>query len=224
MSDARAYDTELAACIDHTILAATTTPGDVEAAAREAIELGVAALVVQPIYARLAAELLDSSRVKSCSVVSFPFGADTVAAKSRHVAELVGAGVEEVDMVMNIGAFAAGDVALVADEVSAARSACGSEAILKLIIETAYLDEAGIRRACTVAVDNGVDWVKTSTGFAPQGATVSAVEIMCATVGERAGVKASGGIRTHAFARELLGAGATRIGCSATRDVIKIDG
>jgi deoxyribose-phosphate aldolase len=148
------------------------------------------------------------------TVAGFPLGTSTSASKAREAADAVTAGADEVDMVMALGAARAGDWAGVEADVHAVRLAIPG-ATLKVILETGHFDEAGIVRAARASVDGGADFVKTSTGYGPRGASVDDVRILCAAVGDRARVKASGGIRTAEQARALVAAGAARIGTSS---------
>ena len=207
---------ELAPMIDHTLLKPEATPEQVAALAREAGELGVYAICVSP--SRLDVELPEG--VKLATVCGFPSGAHTAEVKAAEAAGSVAAGADEVDMVIDLGLAKAGDWDGVRTEIAAVRRACPAT-VLKVIIESAALDDAGIVAACRAAEAAGADFVKPSTGFHPAGgASVEAVRLMAETVGGRLGVKASGGIRSTEAALAMVDAGATRLGLSGTRAVL----
>ncbi len=218
------WDEKIAAIIDHTILSPTASPEEVRAACADARSYGFAAVVTGPYYTPIVVEELAGSDVRSCSVVSFPLGAHSARDKVEEAARLLQAGVAEVDMVMNISAFLSGNYEVVRDEVKGVAATCRRQALLKVIIETSYLGPEQIARATELCIDGGANFVKTSTGFAPSGAKVEDVRIMATAAAGRAGIKASGGIRTREFALELVKVGATRIGCSASLSVIAIGG
>lgn len=208
---------ELARMIDHTLLKPEATPEQVAALAREAGELGAYSICVSP--SRLDVELPEG--VKLATVCGFPSGAHTAEAKAAEAAGSVAAGADEVDMVIDLGLAKAGDWDGVRAEIAAVREACPAPTVLKVIIESAALDDAEIVAACRAAEAAGADFVKTSTGFHPAGgASVEAVRLMAETVGGRLGVKASGGIRSTEAALAMVDAGATRLGLSGTRAVL----
>jgi deoxyribose-phosphate aldolase len=164
---------------------------------------------------------LDARGLKVAVVAGFPSGAHQTEVKAAEAARAVADGADEVDMVINLGAAKAGDWALVEADIAGVRAAAPAPTVLKAILETAALTDAEIVRACQCAAAAGADFVKTSTGFHPAGgATVHAVELMKATVGDRLQVKASGGIRTRAAAEAMIAAGATRLGVSATAQIL----
>lgn len=209
----------MAAIIDHTLLKPEATPADVSALIDEARALGVLAICVSPSMLPVSADGLLTA-----VVVGFPSGKHLSQLKAQEAALAVAAGADEIDMVIDVGAAVSGDFDAVAADVRAVRDAARS-ATLKVIIESAALmalsgDDA-VRRACLAAQDGGADFVKTSTGFHPSGgATVEAVRLMAETVGDRLGVKASGGIRTAEDAVAMVAAGATRLGLSGSRAVL----
>jgi len=208
---------KLAAMIDHTLLKPDATPVQVRALCAEAVEYGFCSVCVNPANVRLAAEQVRVSQVRVCSVVGFPLGASTSEIKAREAEQAIADGAHEVDMVLNIGALKAGDLERVEQGIAAVvRVAHVGGALCKVIIETCYLSDAEKVEACRRAVSAGADFVKTSTGFGPAGATVADVALMRATVGPGVGVKAAGGIRSYETAREMIAAGATRIGASAS--------
>lgn len=210
----------LASYLDHTLLKPEATAADVAALCAEANELRVAAVCVSPSRLPLPAGALDEG-IALAVVCGFPSGAHLPAVKAREAALAVEQGATEVDMVIDLGRAREGDWSAVAADVAEVRGAIEGAALLKVIIESAVLDEAGIVAACRAAEDGGAGFVKTSTGFHPAGgATVEAVRLMASTVGGRLGVKASGGIRTAADALAMVEAGATRIGASASRAIL----
>ena len=214
------WDRALAAAIDHTVLGADASDRDIELACDEAILYGFSSLVVHPFYLPTIVDRLHGTSVSPCSVVSFPFGAHMPLVKREEARRLIGAGAVEIDAVMNIAAFRSGHREFIEEEAKGLASVCQGAAVFKLIIETAYLDDRQIADAAQLAMEFGADFVKTSTGFASRGVTVRDIEVIKSVVGDRMGIKASGGIKTQPFARELLDAGATRLGCSSSLGVI----
>ena len=214
---------ELARFIDHTLLAPEATRDEVLAACRDAVAWEVAAVCISPGWLPLPVGVVGEG-VRVCTVVGFPSGAHTSAMKIAEVAEAVRNGADELDMVVNLGLVRAGDWNAVEADVRAVRTAIDTVAsgrVLKVICESAVLSDDQLRNTCSAAVAGGADFVKTSTGFHKAGgATEHAVSIMRETVGPNVGVKASGGIRTTAAARAMIAAGATRIGASATREIL----
>lgn len=214
---------QLAARIDHTLLKPEATPAEVAALVAEAAELGVYAVCVSPSMVPVASQAAGGG-MRVAAVAGFPSGKHVSAVKAHEAALAVASGAAEIDMVIDIGAALAGDVAAVRSDIEAVRAAV-PEAVLKVIVESAVLLSRGDGRtladACRAAEDAGADFVKTSTGFHPAGgASVGAVTLMAETVGGRLGIKASGGIRTAADALAMLDAGATRLGLSGTRAVL----
>ncbi|HSO69255.1 MAG TPA: deoxyribose-phosphate aldolase [Arachnia sp.] len=206
----------LAQMVDHTLLKTDATRAQVSALVAEARELGVYSVCVSPSMLPITEELGD---VKVATVCGFPSGNHTAMAKAAEAAESSQLGADEIDMVINIGLLKEGRPEEVEAEIRAVREA--TTGLLKVIIESAALTDDEIVAACTAAEAAGADYVKTSTGFHPAGgASVHAVELMAATVGERLGVKASGGIRDYATANALVEAGATRLGLSGSRAVL----
>lgn len=213
---------ELAAAIDHTLLAPGATPAEIERLCDEALEHGFASVCVNGVYVERCAARLRGTSVRVCTVVGFPLGACAARAKRFEASLALEAGAHELDMVLQIGALRAGDHALVARDIEgvvAAASDAGGR--VKVILETGLLERGEIIAACGLAESAGAAWVKTSTGFGPRGASREDVEVMRASVGPGVSVKASGGIRTLAFARELLAAGASRLGTSASLAILR---
>jgi deoxyribose-phosphate aldolase len=215
-------DPSIAAVIDHTILKPEATRADVVKVCREARQYGFASVCVNPYWVPLVRTELSGSAVKVCSVVGFPLGATSTEAKVAETAAAVRAGAQEIDMVINVGALRSGDHEAVKSDIQqVARVAHSAGAILKTILETALLDDSQKAAACTLAKMAGADFVKTSTGFGPSGATAHDVALMRAVVGPEMGVKASGGIRTLEDVRAMTAAGATRIGASASVKIVE---
>ncbi|HUP02516.1 MAG TPA: deoxyribose-phosphate aldolase [Bryobacteraceae bacterium] len=215
-------DPAIAAVIDHTILKPDATRADVIKVCREARQYGFASVCVNPYWVPLVRAELSGTAVKVCSVVGFPLGATSTEAKVAETEAACAAGAQEIDMVLNVGALRSGDQeAVKLDIQQVARAAHKSGAILKVILETALLDDVQKSAACTLARLAGADFVKTSTGFGPSGATAHDVALMRAAVGPEMGVKASGGIRTLEDLRTMTAAGATRIGASASVKIVE---
>jgi deoxyribose-phosphate aldolase len=212
-----------ASLIDHSVLKPTSTVQDVRDGAAIALKYQTAAYCIRPSDVPLAAKLLAGSDVKVCTVIGFPHGTTDTNLKAFEAAEAVRNGAHEVDMVINIGWMLSGDLVAVEDDirqvVNAARSVNDTTCI-KVILETAFLSKEQIVKACELSESAGADFVKTSTGFATEGATVENIALMRATVGERLGVKASGGIRTLEQVEALIAAGASRVGLSGTAEIL----
>ena len=208
---------ELASVIDHTLLAPGATPADIEQLCSEARALGFASVCVNGVHVARCAEHLAGSAVAVGTVIGFPLGACEPRAKVHAARLALEQGARELDMVLQIGALRAGDAALVERDVAGVVAvAHAAGALVKVILETGLLSSAELVAGCRLAEAAGADFVKTSTGFGPRGASLDDVVRMRACVGPRVRVKASGGIRTLAFARELLAAGAARLGTSAS--------
>jgi deoxyribose-phosphate aldolase len=199
---------------------AAPAPDEVVALCLDAVELGVAAVCVSPTLVATAVRAV-AGQLPVASVAGFPSGAHPAEVKAAEAARAVDDGAAEVDVVMDLGAARAGHWSTVEAGIASVRRAVPAPTVLKVIVESALWDEVALRSACAVAEAAGADYVKTSTGFHPAGgATVGAVEVMAAAVGGRLGVKASGGIRDAATACSMIDAGATRLGCSATRAIL----
>jgi deoxyribose-phosphate aldolase len=207
----------LAAHIDHTLLSPEATTDDIVALCEEATDLGVAAVCVSPSHLPITAGL--GVGIGVATVIGFPSGAHQPAVKAHEAEVAVDAGATELDMVVNLGLVRAAEWLAVGDDIAAVRAAC--PVLLKVILETGVLTDEEVVEACRTAEAAGADYVKTSTGFHPSGgASLHAVGLMAKTVGGRLGIKASGGIRDAATARAMLDAGATRLGCSASRAIL----
>ena len=215
---------EVAALVDHTLLKPEATEADVVALLREADELGVFAVCVSPTMVATA-KSCRTGGYAIASVVGFPSGKHLSAIKAEEARLAVAAGADEIDMVIDVGSALDGDFDAVRADIATVFDAMPPDSILKVIVESAVLLAAGSEQrlvnVCRVAEDAGAAFVKTSTGFHPSGgASVRAVELMAQTVGDRLGVKASGGIRSADDAVAMLDAGATRLGLSGTRAVL----
>ena len=203
---------ELAHLVDHTLLSPTATDADVAALAAEAVRLGTYSICVSPAMLPVTAEL---GAVKVATVCGFPSGKHTASVKAAEAADSVARGADEVDMVIDLGLVKAGRLDATQAEIAAVRAAVPTPKVLKVIIESAALTDEEIVAACQAAESAGADFVKTSTGFGPGGATVQDVALMRRVVGPDIGVKASGGVRNYADTQAMIAAGATRIGASA---------
>lgn len=207
---------ELNRYFDHTLLKAEATSDQVLKLCDEALEYHFASVCVNPVFVPLASGKLAGSDVKVCTVIGFPLGANEPAVKAMEAALAVDEGAEEVDMVINIGKAKEKDFAYIQEEIAKVKQA-SREALLKVIIESSALSDDEIIGCCKAAMAAKADYVKTSTGFHKTGgASAHAVSLMRQTVGETMGVKASGGIHSLAEAQEMIEAGASRIGCSAS--------
>ena len=207
---------QLASLIDHTLLKPESTPADVAALAREAEELGTYSICVSPSM------LPVETTVKVATVCGFPSGQHSAEVKAFEAREAVSKGVDEIDMVLNVGQARAGDFEAVEHEIRAVRDVAKSPVVLKVIIESAALTDEQIVGVCEAAERAGADFVKTSTGFHPAGgASEHAVKLMRSTVGDRLGVKASGGIRTREAAEAMVAAGASRLGLSSSKAILE---
>lgn len=215
-------DSSLASLIDHTILRPDATEADVRKICEEARKYVFASVCVNPYWVPLVARELRGSAVKVCTVVGFPLGATTTANKCSEAAEAIANGATEVDMVLNVGALKSGDLPTVEADIRAVAETCHrGGAILKVILETALLTDQQKVAACQAAKQAGADFVKTSTGFAKSGATAADIALMRATVGPHIGVKASGGIRSYDDLKAMAAAGASRIGASASVQILE---
>jgi deoxyribose-phosphate aldolase len=201
--------------IDHTLLKADATPEDIEVLCNEAVRYGFAAVCVNPWLVRHAAEALAGTRTEVCSVAGFPLGAGTAWAKSTEAQGAIADGATEVDLVINIGALKSGETQTLDEELSLVRRSIG-DAIFKVILEVPLLSDVEVDEGCRIAIGCGADFLKTCTGFGPRGVEVNDVIRMRRVAGPAVGVKAAGGIKTLVFARELVAAGATRLGSSSS--------
>jgi deoxyribose-phosphate aldolase len=213
---------DVAGIIDHTLLKPDATRADIERLCREAAEFRFATVCVNPAWVSTAARLLAQSGVGVCAVAGFPFGATTADVKAYEALRAIDDGAREIDMVINVGALKSGDLDVVSREIDAVASVCREcGALSKVIIEAALLTDEEKVTACTLAKAAGADYVKTSTGFGPGGATVADVALMRRTVGDEMGVKAAGGVRDLAGLKAMIAAGATRVGASAGVKIVQ---
>jgi len=211
---------EVAGMIDHTILGAEVTKEAVKEKCREAKEYNFASVCANPDQVALMTEELADSPVKVCTVIGFPLGVNATATKIAEAELAAAEGADELDMVIKVGALKEGDYELVKNDIKAVVEAAGDK-LVKVIIETCYLTDQQKVKACELAKAAGADFVKTSTGFGSGGATVEDIALMRKTVGEKMGVKASGGIHSLAEAEAMIEAGATRIGASSGVQIIE---
>jgi deoxyribose-phosphate aldolase len=211
----------IASYIDHTFLKPTTSLADIEKVCAEAVAFGFAAVCIPPFYVRDAKRLTLLSNVKTCTVIGFPFGYSAVEAKLAEIILAIEGGADELDVVINLSALKNKDwpyLTIEIDQLLPVVKQYGR--VVKLIIESGVLTNDEIIRCCTTYGDTGVDFLKTSTGYAETGATVAAVELMRRHLPDQVRIKASGGIRSLSFARALINAGASRLGCSASLDIV----
>jgi deoxyribose-phosphate aldolase len=214
-----------AAYIDHTLLKADATLADIDRICAEALEHRFASVCVHGVHARRCAEILAGSGVAVCCVVGFPLGAMAPEVKAYEARRAIEDGACEIDMVMNVGALKSGDDDFVRRDIAGVADACHRlGAKLKVILETCLLTDQEKVRGCEAAKGAGADFVKTSTGFSSGGATAEDVALMRRTVGPTLGVKASGGVRTASDLEEMVRAGATRVGASASVKIVRGDG
>ena len=224
MTTYRGYTQEqIVALIDHTLLKPEATQADLEACIKTAIAAEVKAMCIRPMDVAYSAKALADSSVLLCTVIGFPHGTVTTATKVQETIEAVKHGALEVDMVMNLGLFASAEYELVQDDIAQVVKAAKStnpKAEIKVILETCLWSEEQVIKACEITEAAGADFVKTSTGFAASGATTEAIRTMRATVGDRLGVKASGGVRTLDALIDMAEAGASRVGASGTPAIL----
>jgi deoxyribose-phosphate aldolase len=207
--------------IDHTLLKPTATLADVEQCCREALEYEFAAVCIPPLYVKKARAILGD-KVKTGTVIGFPFGYNAIESKLAECILAIVDGADELDFVVNISALKNGDWRFLAEEIRHIFPVVKSkDKILKVIIETGVLKEDEIIKCCELYGVAGADFLKTSTGYAAVGATVEAVQLMRNHLPSNVQIKASGGIRSYDFARQLIEAGATRLGCSASVEIVK---
>ena len=211
----------IASYIDHTILKPTTLVADVEKLCKEAVAYNVAAVCVPPLFVKQAKMLLQNSDVKVATVIGFPFGYSAIEAKLAEILLAIVDGADELDVVINIAALKNNDWQYLAKELNTILPIIKSkQKIVKIIVESGVLTDDEIIKCCDLYGIAGVDFMKTSTGYAEVGATVQAVKLMRKHLADAVKIKASGGIRTFAFAKELIDAGADRIGCSSSVAII----
>ena len=212
---------EVASKIDHAVLKPNQTEDDLRENAAMCIERAVASMCVRPCDIKLAVELLKNSPVMVSCVLSFPHGTDTTATKAFQSQQAIADGVDEIDMVMNIGQFLSGNHDHVRDDIKAVVDTAHADGVIvKVIQESCFLTLEQVARACELSLEAGADFVKTSTGFGPSSATPEIIDVMVKSVGGKMGIKASGGIRTWEQAVAYLEQGATRLGIGSTETVL----
>ncbi|WP_291920509.1 deoxyribose-phosphate aldolase [Chitinophaga sp.] len=208
--------------IDHTVLKPTTTLEDVKKLCMECVEYDFAAACVPPLYVKLAKQFLGATNTKVATVIGFPFGYSAIEAKVAETVLAIVDGADELDLVINISAIKNNDWEYLEKEIANIMYIIREKKkVIKIIIESGILLEEEIVKCCQLYAKYGVDFMKTSTGYAERGATVEAVRLMRANLPANIQIKASGGIRTFVFAQELIAAGATRIGASASVNIVK---
>ncbi|RME74898.1 MAG: deoxyribose-phosphate aldolase [Planctomycetota bacterium] len=212
---------DLAHRIDHTLLKQDATAEQIQTLCEEAVRFGFASVCVNPFWVPVCAELLAGSCVKVCTVIGFPLGANSPVIKAAEARQAVCDGANELDMVINVGALKSGLHGVVQRDIEGVVEAAGPDVIVKVILETGALTDEEKVVACELAVAAGADYVKTSTGFGPGGATAADIALMRRIVGPRLGVKASGGIRDKKKALLMVRAGADRIGASASVKIVR---
>ncbi len=213
---------DLAAYIDHTMLKPATTASEVDKICVEASMAGFAAVCIPPRYVSSAKKLLENSRVRVATVIDFPLGFNDTDIKVTEIREAIEMGADELDMVVGLGALKTGDERYLGNEIEACLKPIRKAGkVLKVIVESGLLTNNELIACCRLYGRYDIDYMKTSTGFAAIGATTHAVRTMREYLPARIGIKASGGIKSYAFAKELIDAGATRLGCSASMQIMK---
>lgn len=212
----------IASYIDHTILKPTTSIAEVEQLCREAAAYGFAAVCVPPPFVKRVKTMLDPTDIKVATVIGFPFGYSATEAKIAETVLAIVDGADELDMVVNLVALRGGDWAFLSKEVGLVTEIVHNKGkIIKLIVESGILSREELVQCCHVFGPLGIDFMKTSTGYAEKGASVEAVQLMRRYLPSSVKIKASGGIKTYAFAKDLVAAGADRLGCSASVQIVK---
>jgi deoxyribose-phosphate aldolase len=213
---------KIAAFIDHTILKSTATINEVEGICNEAVVYHFAAVCIPPVYVQYAVNKLNDTSIKVATVIGFPFGYTYMNAKQEEAKQAISDGANEVDMVINLVALKNGDCTYLENEVGAVLEIVKKHGtVLKIIIESGILTEEEIIKCCEIYGAFDIDFLKTSTGYAEKGASVEAVQLMRAHLPSHIQIKASGGIKTFPFAKQLIEAGATRLGCSSSVAIVK---
>ncbi|WMM23369.1 deoxyribose-phosphate aldolase [Tissierella sp. MB52-C2] len=207
--------------IDHTILKPEATIDMITTLCEEAMEYNFAAVCVNPYYVKVCKEILKDSKVKVATVIGFPLGANTKEVKVFETIDAIKNGADEIDMVINVGALKHKEYEIVKEDIKSVVDAAKGKAIVKVIIETCLLTEEEKVKACELSMEVGADFVKTSTGFSTGGATIEDVKLMKSIVGDKLEVKASGGVRDLESAKQMVEAGATRLGTSSGVKIAK---
>lgn len=212
----------IAPYIDHTLLKPTATWPEIETLCREAMEYSFAAVCVPPLYVKKAKELLTNSKVRTATVIGFPFGYCAIEAKVAELVLAIVDGADELDTVINISAIKNNDWTFIANEINTLMPIIKNKnKEIKVIIESGVLTDDEIIKCCDIYGAAGVDYVKTSTGYAEKGASIHDVQLIRAHLSDAVKIKASGGIRSYSFAKELINAGANRLGCSSSIKIME---
>ena len=212
----------IAKYIDHTLLKPTTTLLEIENLSKEALEYGFAAVCVPPLFVKKAKELTNNSAIKVATVIGFPLGYSAIEAKVAEIVLAMVDGADELDMVINISAIKNSDWNFIANEINTIIPIIKNrDKVIKVIIESGVLTDDEIIKCCDIYGAAGVDYVKTSTGYAEKGATVHAVKLIRTHIADQVKIKASGGIKSFEFAKQLIDAGADRLGCSSSVQIVK---
>ena len=213
---------DISSYIDHTLLKPTATLPEIEILCKEAVQYGFAAVCVPPLFVKKAKGILNNSTIKVATVIGFPFGYSAIEAKVAEIVLAIVDGADELDMVINISSIKNNDWNFIASEINTIMPIVKNKnKIIKVIIESGILTDDEIIKCCDMYGAAGVDYVKTSTGYAEKGASVHAVTLIRAHLADHVKIKASGGIKTYQFAKELIEAGATRLGCSRSVEIVK---
>jgi deoxyribose-phosphate aldolase len=211
----------IASYIDHTILKPTTLVADVEKICAEAMQYHFAAVCVPPLFVKKAKSLLTGTTVKVATVIGFPFGYSAIEAKVAETVLAIIDGADELDLVIKLSAIKNNDWQFLASEINAILPIVRNKhKVIKIIIESGALTDEEIIKCCDLYGAAGVDFMKTSTGYAEKGATVEAVQLLRKHLADKIQIKASGGIKTYTFAKQLIDAGATRLGCSSSIQIV----
>ena len=212
----------IAKYIEHTLLKPTATLTEVEILCKEAIEYGFVAVCVPPLYVKKSKEFLAGTNIKLATVIGFPFGYSAIEAKVAEIVLAIVDGADELDFVANISAIKNGDWEFIANEINTVMPIINNkEKVIKVIIESGILTDDEIIKCCDIYGAAGVDYVKTSTGYAEKGASIHAVQLIRTHLADSIKIKASGGIKSYSFAKELLNAGANRLGCSSSIKIVE---
>ena len=208
--------------IEHTLLKPTATWPEIENLCKEAMEYGFAAVCVPPLYVKKARELLTNTQVQTATVIGFPFGYSAIEAKVAEIVLAIVDGANELDMVVNVSAIKNSDWTFIANEINTIMPIIKNKnRVLKVIIESGILTDEEIIKCCDIYGAAGVNYVKTSTGYADKGASIHAVQLIRTHLSDAVKIKASGGIKSYSFAKELINAGANRLGCSSSLQIVK---
>jgi deoxyribose-phosphate aldolase len=211
----------IASYIDHTVLKPTVTIAEVEKLCAEAVQYSFAAVCIPPLFVKKAKACVAGSNVKVATVIGFPFGYSAVEAKVAEAVLAIIDGVDELDLVINISAIKNNDWQFLANEINSIMPIVrAKQKLIKIIIETGVLTDEEIITCCDIYGAAGVDFMKTSTGYAEKGATVHAVQLMRKHLADSVKIKASGGIKNYSFACQLIEAGANRLGCSSSLQIV----